>query len=344
MKEVVVRDRKIGDAYLPYFVAELGVCHEGDVELAKKIAVAAKEAGADCIKTETFQKENIVFDRSMTSSYSSQGEHFTESLWEHMKKCQLSFSEHAEIKKLSDELGLPFMSTAHDFEAVDFLVDIGAEAIKISSADIIHYPLIRYAAKTGLVLFIDTGGAQEHEILRCQKEAVEAGVKGVIYNHHPGGHPAPADKYDLRVIQRMKNLVEVPIGTADHYEGYEMVYAAVAVGANVIEKPVSMDRFKKAQEFSWSVSIGDLPEVVSKMNCVYKSLGVFRRENIKESVNRVCVVAKRDLKVGDEVCLENVIFGRPNNQGISVRDWDLVEGKRLSVARKKGQFIRWEDV
>ncbi len=344
MKTIKIGDRELGDGSPPYFVAELGICHQGSVEIAKKLVRAAKESGADCIKTETFQREHIVFDKSLTTEYTIRGKRYSENLLEHMEKYQLSYDEHTEIKKLSHELGLPFMSTAHDFEAIDFLVDIGASAIKITSADIIHYPLLRYAAKTGLALFLDTGGAYQYETERAYKELSDAGARKVVFNHHPGGHPASADKYDLRIIQRLKSLLNVPVGTADHYDGYEMVYAAVAVGADVIEKPVSLDRFIEQPEHIWSISIADLSEVISNMHAVYKSLGVYERKDIKESSNRVCLVAKSDLEKGSEINFENILFGRPNNMGISVRHWDLVKGRALRKFKNKHEFVQWEDV
>ncbi|MCP4219520.1 MAG: hypothetical protein GY765_33100, partial [bacterium] len=304
----------------------------------------AKESGVDCIKTETFQRENIVFDKEMTCSHEIRGEFFTENLLEHMEQYQLTFEEHEAIKKYSDELGLPFMSTAHDFESIDFLADIKADAVKISSADIIHYPLLRYAARTGMAIFVDTGGAKEFECLRALQELVEAGASSIVFNHHPGGHPAPANKYDLRIIPRMKELLGIPIGTADHYDGYEMVYGAVAVGCNVIEKPVTRDKFIRKPEHIWGVSLGDLTEVIQCMHNVYQGLGISQRKDIKESANRVCLVANTDLPIGSELTLENVLFGRPNNMGVSVRDWDIVSGRKLVKNRKKGEFIRWEDI
>lgn len=343
MKNLLIQDREIGDGNPPFFVAELGICHQGNVEIAKQLTKAAKDAGADCIKTETFQRENIVFDPTLTTSYSIKGEHFTESLLEHMDTYQLSYEEHEEVKRYSHELGLPFMSTAHDFESVDFLLDIGADAIKISSADIIHYPLIQYASKTGLAIFIDVGGAYQYEIEKSFKIATDAGVKGIVYNHHPGGHPAPAQKYDLRIISRLKTILDVPIGTADHYDGYEMVHAAVAVGANVIEKPISLDRFIKKPEHIYSVSIEDLAEVISNMHAVYDALGIPERKQIKISQNRVSLVAKKDLEEGSKINFNNIIFGRPT-KGISVEYWDIVEGRELKLPKRGGEFITWDDV
>jgi len=343
MKNVVIRDRKICDGFPPFFVAELGTCHEGSVEIAKQLIKAAKEAGVDCIKTETFQRKNIVFDKELCFTYSIRGETFTELLLEHMERYEFSFEQHEEIKRYADRMGLPFMSTAHDFEAIDFLKDVGAEAIKISSADIIHYPLLRYAAKTGLMLFIDTGSAYQFEIEKALKTLNDAGAKGVVFNHHPGGHPAKANGYNLRIIPHLQNILDVPVGTADHYDGYEMVYAAATLGANVIEKPISRDRFMKRFEHLWSVSINELPMVISNMHAVYNALGIPEKKDIKISQNRVSLVAKKDLLSGSPITFDTVLFGRPT-KGISVEYWNVIENRRLKHEKKYGEFITWEDL
>lgn len=344
MKTFEIMGRQVGGGAPPFFVAELGICHQGKVDIAKKLVKASVAAGADCIKTETFQRDEIVLDRSLTMEYKIRGVTYSENLFEHMTKYQLSYDEHAQIKKMCDQLDIPFMSTAHDFESVDFLKDVNAAAIKISSADIVHFPLIRYAAKTGLPLFIDTGGALQYEIEKACLEALGAGAGGVAFNHHPGGHPAPAGKYDLRIINHLQKVLNVPVGTADHYEGYEMVYAAATLGADVIEKPVSLDRFLILPEHQYSIGMDDLERVISGMHSVYKALGVPERKKVKPSLNRVALAAKTDLDPGAALSLENVIFGRPGNMGISVMHWDLVEGRVLLKAKKQHEFINWSDI
>lgn len=346
MNPVKIWDRTIGDSFSPYFVAELGTCHEGSLEIAKENVRAAVAAGADCIKSELFY-ETEVKDPSARKTYTINGKKHSVPLIEHMRRYQFTLEQHHEIKLLCDELKVPFMATAHDWDRVDFLVEIGAAAVKIASPDIVFYPLIDYVAQSGLVLFLDTGGAYQHEVELAVKTARDAGCNRLIVNHNPEGHPAPADKHDLRIINRFKELFETPIGLSDHYDGYQMMYAAVAVGANVIEKPISRDRFIEACEHNWSISRNDLPEVIKTIHDVYAALGRKQRTMAPGvrpgSSHRVALVAKKDLDAGTVIDLENITFGKPR-MGIGVEDWHLVKGRTLRTEKKGGSFIQWTDL
>ena len=264
MKKISVSDYHIGEKEPPFFVAELGICHEGKLDIALELTQAAAEAGADCIKTETFHHSTTVFDPSAVTSYTINSIKHTVPLIEHMKQFQLTLEEHHEIKKLCDRFNIPFMSTAHDFESIDFLCDIGASVIKICSPDLIHYPLLKYAARKGVPVAIDSGGGYQHEIEIAVKTLKENGLEDILINHNPEGHPAPAETHDLSVIPRLKQITELPVGLADHYEGYEMIYAATAIGADLLEKPISKDRFDPMPEKNWSISIDDLKSVLEK--------------------------------------------------------------------------------
>jgi len=348
MHTVKIWDYKIGDGNVPFFVAELGICHEGKLDVALELTKAAFDAGAHCVKTETFQREFLVFDPSATVTFSINGKQYTSSLIEHMDKYELSFEEHHKIKKYCDELKIPFISTAHDFKAVDFLESIKAAAIKIASPDIIHYPLLRYIAKKKIPVFLDTGSAYQYEIELAVKNLRDYGLKDIIVNHNPQGHPAPADKHDLKIIPRLKDIFEVPIGLADHYEGYEMLYTAVALGANTVEKPISKDRFVCEPERNWSISVSDLPLVLKNIENVYYSLGKSERKMLQSSEqyrtqNRVSCVAAKDLKPGDVINFDNVIFGRPR-KGIGVEYWDIVLDRTVKKEKKRNEFIQWEDL
>jgi len=348
MQTVKIWDYTIGEGYEPFFVAELGICHQGKLDVALELTKAAFDAGANCIKTETFQRESLVFDPSATVTYTIAGKQYTSSLIEHMDKYELSFEEHHEIKKYCDKLGIPFISTAHDFKSVDFLESINAAAIKIASPDIIHYPLLRYVAKKRIPVFLDTGSAYQYEIELAVKNLRDSGLNDIVVNHNPQGHPAPANKHDLRIIQRLKDIIAVPIGLADHYEGYEMLYAAIALGANTVEKPISKDRYICEPERNWSISINDLSQVLKIIKCVYDSLGKPERVLLGSAEqyrtqNRVSCVAANDLKPGDIINFENVIFGRPR-KGIGVEYWDIVNARSIKKEKKKNDFIQWEDI
>jgi sialic acid synthase SpsE len=290
----------------------------------------------------------MVYDPSATMSYTVGGKKYCVSLAEHMDRYELSFDEHHRIKKLCDELGVSFISTAHDFTAIDFLETIGAAAIKIASPDIIHYPLLRYAARKQIPLFLDTGSAHQYEIEIAVKILREEGLEDIVVNHNPQGHPALAEGHDLKIIPRLQEILSIPIGLADHYEGYEMIYAAVAVGANTLEKPISRDRFVHEPERNWSITIDDLPQVLKNLRKTYDALGKSERTLSKEAeiyrdANRMACVAACDLAAGDEVNLDNVTFGRPR-KGIGVEHWDIIEGRKLRRAIKKRDFLQWEDL
>jgi len=348
LKTVKIWDYVIGDEKVPFFVAELGICHEGSLDIALELTKAAIDAGAHCIKTETFQRETIVFDPSATTTYCINGTQYTTSLIDHMDKYELKYEEHHQIKKYCDEKKVPFISTAHDFKAVDFLIDIGVAAIKIASPDIVHYPLLRYIAQKKIPVFLDTGSAYQYEIELAVKHLREGGLDDIVINHNPQGHPASADQHDLRIIPRLKEIINVPIGLADHYEGYEMLYAATAIGANTLEKPVSKDRLICEPERNWSISIEDLPQVIRTVENIYYSLGKKERTILKSSEkyrsqNRVACVAAKDLKPGDIINFDNIIFGRPR-KGIGVEHWDIINGRKINKIIKKHDFIQWEDI
>lgn len=346
MLSFAIRGREIGNGAPPYFVAELGTCHRGSVAVAKENARIAVQAGADCVKTELFY-ETEVLDPDIMKTYSIRGRRYEEPLIEHMRRYQLTLDQHREIKEYCDGLGVAFMATAHDRGRVDFLRDIGADAVKIASPDIVHYPLIRCAAASGLALFLDTGGAWQHEVEMAVKVARDAGCERLVVNHNPQGHPAPADRHDLLTLARFKELFACPVGLADHYDGYEMVYAAAALGADAIEKPVSEDRFIEECEHIWAVTRTDLAEVIAAMRRFHQARGRSCREMgpglRPQSPHRVALAAARDLAPGEPITEENVVFGKPR-RGIGVEFWDEVEGRVLATAKRKGEFIRWEDL
>ena len=209
-------------------------------------------------------------------------------------------------------------------------------------------PLLRYVAQKRIPVFLDTGSAYQHEIELAVKTLRDEGLEDIVVNHNPQGHPAPADQHDLRVIPRLQDILGIPIGLADHFEGYDMLYAAAAVGANTLEKPISRDRFVHEPERNYSISIDDLPDVLSNLRDVHSALGKPEKAMSKEAENyrdrnRMACVAARDLKPGDIVNFDNITFGRPR-KGIGVEFWDLIEGRKIRHAINQHDFIRWEDL
>ncbi len=345
MKNVIIGTQTLGKGHPTFFVAELGICHEGRLDVALELTRAAVAAGADCVKTETFQRKNLVYSPEATTSYEIWGKSHEVSLADHMDRYELSLDEHHEVRRECARLGVPFMSTAHDFEAVDFLADIKADAIKVASPDIVHFPLLKHIAAKGLPVFLDTGSALRHEIIQAVNFLRTNGLDDIVVNHNPKGHPAPPAGHALLEIPLLMELLQIPIGLADHYEGYEMLYAAVAVGAYTVEKPISRDRFVEEPERNWSISLEDLPGVIRNVRAVCDAVQpkqeLSSASSAYRSNNRMACVAKSDLLPGDEVSFENFTFGRPR-KGIGVDFWDLVEGRKLRTHLSRHEFLNWE--
>jgi sialic acid synthase SpsE len=349
MRRIKIKEYDIGEGCPPFFIAELGICHEGRVEVALELTRAAVVAGANGIKTESFQRDRLVFDDSVKMSYTINGKKITTDLIAHMDKYQLSFDDHLKVKRLCDELDTPFICTAHDVESVDFLVDIGAAAVKVSSPDIVHYPLLRHIARRGVPVFLDSGASFQYEVELAVKTMRDEGHHDIIVNHSPSGHPAPAQTHNLRILKRYRDLFDLPVGISDHYEGYDMVYAAALIGADAIEKPVSRDRFVLEPERNFSISAPDIAEVIGKMRLFHQALGQPERALLSESEreyrynNRTSCVAARALQPGDTVGLDTVKFCRPH-KGIGVEHWDLVAGRKIRRPLNENAFILWEDL
>lgn len=348
-KIVRIGEHKIGPGHSPFFIAELGICHEGSVDIALELAKAAIDAGANMIKTESFMRRKMVFDNSAETTYSIKGKKITVPLAEHMDKYELTPEEHERILLYCKDLGVPFMSTVHCFEAADLMAELGASAIKIASPDIVHYPLLRYVAQKKLPVFLDTGAALQYEIELAVRTLRKEGLEDIIVNHNPSGHPALPENHDLNIIPRLKKILDIPIGLSDHSDAYEMLFIAVALGANSIEKPISIDNSIEGPERNYSISIPDLPGVLKRVHGVYLALGRSERISLSQAEekyrynNRMVCIAAQDLYPGDEVNFENVIFGRPR-KGIGVEHWDLIAGRKLRNSKKKNEFLGWEDI
>lgn len=338
----------VGPGHPCFFIAELGVCHDGDIDLALELAEAAIAAGAHCVKTETFNKAAILGDPNVMMGYEQDGERIEISLAKHMDACELSLEEHAAVRALCAKKGVAFLATVHDFEAIDFLCEIKASAIKIASPDVVHLPLLEYAARSGLPVFMDTGACRRSEIMRAVETLRDAGAAGVVVNHNPAGHPAPAAGHALGSLKSMQGVLQTPMGLSCHYAGYEMLYAAVAAGADALEKPVSLDRRQPRPERAYSISKGDIELVVATIKEIDQAMGeltdTFTTAQLEyQQRNRMSCLASRDLAPGDLLDADTVWFARPE-KGVSVADFAKIKGRTVSREIKKGAFLQWGDI
>jgi N,N'-diacetyllegionaminate synthase len=348
--EIKIGNFTLGQDHLPAFIAELGICHLGDVNRAIQTVAAVFKAGGPCIvKTETFQPDKMVIDkehRIISKIINSKGEieDMDESLLEHMERFHLTLKEHQQICEYVHKNGGAFLSTAHDYESVDFLQKIKADAIKIASPDIVHIPLLRYAAQTGLPIVLDTGGATRWEIARAVWTVRETGNEQIIVNHHPGGHPAPAEGYGLDEMVNYRTLYNTVIGTADHYHGEDMIMAAAALNSDFIEKPVTLEPNIPEPEQIYATPVERIGAVRNSLESIWKaSLPQKERTGSRNASGRMSFRAARDMKAGDLINYEDTWPSRPRS-GIGVENWDLVENTYLQKDISKGDDLTWSHI
>jgi sialic acid synthase SpsE len=347
-KTLRIGDKKIGDGEDVFIVFELGVCHEQNVELAEHFIEVAHKVGADAVKVESFQSDELLIDRTIEHEYGTVKGVKKENYYQLCQRLELSYDDYARLKRKADELGILFFSTVHNKRSADFMEKIGVCAFKTASPDIINYPLLRYLAGKGLPIFMDTGASFISEIDKAVVTLENAGARDLIIMHNPSGYPAPPEKTDLRMMPQIKNLFNIPVGLSCHTPGFDMVIASVALGADVIEKPISRNKDLESPEHIFSFLDTEAEEFVARIKTTEISLGNNRRTVVNEKslprfIGRRGVYAAKDLKKGDIIREENIVLAKPW-KGISVEYIDDVLGKKVRNFLKKHKPINWGDI
>lgn len=254
-------------------------------------------------------------------------------------------SDYRRLFRLCETLGVPLIATVYDVEGIDFLVEAGGAAIKIARDNINNIPLIRHASRTGRPVIFDAGIVYFDEVARAVRLAQDEGAGGVVVNHHPGANPADPEVHNMRVMQTYKEGLGVPVGLACHYRGDEILYLAVGMGANLLEKGVVDDPDRIEQDLVSASRLGDVKEIIRKVNNCWKAIGQApaRHNEPRDLSVRKGLVAKRTLVEGEVLGPDNVRFAWPP-LGISVEYWDLVASHRAARPIQANEVIRWSDV
>lgn len=280
---VMFGNRTVGDGQPCFITYEAGPTHNG-VESAKKLATLAVEAGADAIKFQILDPDRLVADRSVMFEYevlvdreTGRTEKVAESLYDLLARRALGGEEWKEVKAHCDGLGLAFFATVGFEDEVRFLADIGCDSIKIASADVNHFPLIRQAAQTGMCIQLDTGSATLGEVEAAVDVIRATGNTNVIIHQCPSGYPARLESINLNIIPTLKRMFGYPVAYSDHTPGWEIDIAAVALGANLVEKTITEDRTTRSIEHVFSLEPADMREFIVRIRNLEKALGSNRR-------------------------------------------------------------------
>ncbi len=314
-----------------YIIAEAGVNHNGSFELACQLIDAAKAAGVDCIKFQTFKSENLVSHSAQKAEYQKDTTGDGSQV-DMLKKLELSYEEFLKLKSYCDYVGICFLSTPFDFESIDFLNSIDMPFWKIPSGEITNYPYLVALAKTGKPVVMSTGMCEMREIEEAINVLKENGSKDIKLLHCNTEYPTPYEDVNLKAMNTIRETFGLEVGYSDHTKGIEVPIAAVALGATVIEKHFTLNRNMEGPDHKASLEPDELAKMVQSIRNIEKAIGSgvkipspSEKKNI--SVARKSIVAKTSIRIGEELTEANITVKRPGN-GISPMRWNEVIGKR----------------
>jgi N-acetylneuraminate synthase len=332
-----------------FVIAEAGVNHNGDVDLALKLCDAAKAAGADAVKFQTFRAEDLVLPGSPTAAYQAR-ETGEQDQFAMLRRLELSEEQHRAVQAHCEAIGIEFFSTPFSLAAVDLLVDLGVRRLKMPSGELTHRALVAHAAATGLPLLVSTGMASLDECRAALDWIAQARghLREVALMHCTSAYPASDEALNLRAIGTMARELGVPIGYSDHSLGIEASIAAVAMGAVAIEKHLTLDRAMPGPDHSASLE----PDAFAAMVRGIRRVSAMRGDGVKAPrpeeqdaarVARRSVVAAVDIPAGSRIDAAMLACRRPAT-GIPPSEWDAVVGRTARAAIAAGTVLQWSQL
>ena len=311
-------------------IAEAGVNHNGDVELAKKLCLAAKDAGADVVKFQTWITEKIITQNVEQAEYQKENTGRDESQYEMLKALELNYDEFREVKVYCDEIGILFASTADEEDSLDFLVELGIPFIKVGSGDVGNISYLRYIGSKKLPVIFSTGMSTLADVEMSLQALRDGGATDITLLHCTTNYPCPYDAVNLKAMDTLKHAFGLPVGYSDHTEGLEVPVAAVARGAGVIEKHFTLDRNMEGPDHKASMEPKVFKEMVQAIRHIETALGNGLKQPTKaeQQISKVVlkrIVAKRDIRAGQVIREEDICVKR-NNTGLPANAWDIILG------------------
>ena len=329
-------------------IAEIGVNHNGDIQLAKEMISAAKACGADIVKFQTFSAERLAGIDTPKVPYQMRTSDPTESHFNMLKKLELSTDAHKEIKEYCDQLKIEFCSTPYSYEDAIFLSGLDVNSFKVASADIIDRKLHEYIAETGKECLMAVGMATMDEIAATLQLYERRGVKDkVIILPCVSAYPADPSDVNISVMDTLRNQFHCRVGYSDHTMGLECATAAAALGACVIEKHFTLDKNMPGPDHAASSTPAEFAALVKAVRIVEKALGdgikrICASEQEMRIISRKSIVAATDLPKGRILSESDFTYRRPGT-GLSPMQYPAIVGCTLNRDKKKGEQLKWED-
>jgi N-acetylneuraminate synthase len=343
---VQIGERWVGEGHPTYVIAEVSANHNQDFQQAVRIVEAAKRAGADAIKLQTYTPDTITINSPQEWFRVSGGTLWDgKTLYDLYREAYTPWEWQPKLKRVANDLGMDLFSSAFDATAVDFLEEMAVPAHKVASFELVDIPLIEKMARTGKPLILSTGMASVEEVDEAVAAARQAGAKQIALLKCTSAYPARAEDLHLRTIPAMAERFGVPVGLSDHTMGVAAPVAAVALGASLLEKHLTLSRTLPGPDSAFSLEPEEFKAMVDAVRVAEKALGEvhFGLSDTEQASRRFrrSLFVVQDVKQGQLFTTQNVRSIRPGD-GLHTRYLGTVLGKRAASDIKRGTPLSWE--
>jgi N-acetylneuraminate synthase/N,N'-diacetyllegionaminate synthase len=343
--DILIGQKVIGSASQVFVIAEIGINHDGSISQAGRLIDAAAESGADAVKFQSYRVDRLLIPSRERYAQQTDG---TESAYQMLRRCELSWEDQEKLKKHADKRGILFLSTPFDEESTDFLDSLGVPVFKVASADITHVPLIRHIASKGKPVLLSTGMSFLSEVADAVYNLRSAGAQEILLMHCVSAYPTAPQQMNLRALQTLESYFELPVGLSDHSEGILLPLVAVAMGAVLIEKHFTLDKNAPGPDHKASMDPKELQVLIRNLREVEASLGDGRKrpsdvEEESRLFGRRSIVAAVDIRAQESIARWMLAFKRPGS-GLEPRHWEKVLGMKARRNIGKDTILQWEDL
>lgn len=324
-----MRNKELGHTLI---IAEAGVNHNGQLDLALKLCDAAKEAGADIVKFQTWKTELLITHDVAQADYQTKNTGVQESQFDMLKRLELSYEDFRAIKKHCDETGIGFASTADEMESLDFLLELGMPFVKVGSGDIGNVSFLRDIGRRHVPVILSTGMSSLADVDISLAALRDGGAEDITLLHCTTNYPCPYVDVNLRAMTTLHDAFHLPVGYSDHTVGTEVAIAAVARGAQVIEKHFTLDKTMDGPDHAASTERNEFQQMVQAIRHIEPALGdgIKQPTTAERSISKVVtkrLVAAKAIRKGDILDTTNIAIKR-SQTGVLARDYDRVIGQR----------------
>jgi len=338
MKSIKIGSREIGREHPPFVIPEIGINHNGEFEKARRMVKDASESGAECVKFQYHVIEDEMIKNDVVPANAD------ESIWDIMDRCSLSDEEHRKLKAYAEELGMLYLCTPFSREAANRLEEMDVKAYKIGSGECNNYPLVKHIASFGKTVILSTGMNDIESVSKSVKILEDKGV-GYALLHCTSMYPTPYEKVRLGALAELgENFPDAVIGLSDHSVGNYTAFAAVPLGASILEKHFTSDMGWDGPDVPISIDPAGLEDLVKGSAAIHQALGgsknILGEEKPTIDFAYACVVTTKKIGKGEEFSTENIWVKRPGTGEIKAEHYEDILGKKSKEDIEKDTQLR----